>query len=154
MAGRYVEHEGAPYPPVDGTELCRSDPAAFFPEKGDNGARKRAKTMCNGDWEKGIPPCHVLDQCLAYAVSHVIGGVWGGADESQRKRMQAAQGITPVPMHTVLDPAMVIRAHRRGMPDADIARLAGATLNSVQQVLSEQRRRDAARRRARQAEAS
>lgn len=157
MTNRYVQDSrrfaersgGAPYPPVDGTEPCRADPAAFFPEVGDPGARARAKALCNGDPAKGVPPCHVFEQCLAYAVSHDIHGVWGGSDESQRGKMRRAQGITAVRIPGVVDSTLVIRAYRRGMQPPDIARLADTTLDSVQQVLTEVRRRERIRERER-----
>jgi hypothetical protein len=74
----------APYPEFDGTELCRDDPALFFPGKGEKS--ERAIAICDAcDWEK---------PCLAYALTHHEHGVWGGMSEDTRTRAQKRLDIT------------------------------------------------------------
>ena len=59
---------------------CRTvaDRDIFFPDRGQSG--REAKSCCAG--------CPVRDQCLAYALQNrILHGVWGGANERERRRM-------------------------------------------------------------------
>jgi hypothetical protein len=73
--------EGAPYPPVTGREPCIAEPDLFFPlGPGRSPEVERAKEMCG--W------CHVRQQCLAYALTRDVKGIWGGATEADRQSMR------------------------------------------------------------------
>jgi WhiB family redox-sensing transcriptional regulator len=77
----------APYPPVDGSEPCRTgDPERFFPH---GGPQIDAEALCRG--------CHVLEQCRDFAIDAVtttgyqVNGVWGGTAASTRRRIRSAR---------------------------------------------------------------
>ena len=54
-------------------------PAVFFPS--DGVGVLRAQKICAS--------CPVIDECLDYALAnHISHGVWGGASERQRRRLQ------------------------------------------------------------------
>jgi WhiB family redox-sensing transcriptional regulator len=73
--------EGVPYPPVTGREPCIAEPDLFFPlGPGRSPEVKRAQGMCDR--------CPVRQQCLAYALTHDVGGIWGGATEADRQSMR------------------------------------------------------------------
>lgn len=56
------------------------DPALFFPEVGDLGAKKKAKRVCKG--------CDVATECLTYALDNDEEyGVWGGTTPTERHRL-------------------------------------------------------------------
>ncbi len=59
---------------------CRGlDPSIFFPSDGSGVVV--ARRICL--------ECGVKDECLGYALKHRIDhGVWGGASERERKRLQ------------------------------------------------------------------
>ena len=61
---------------------AEKDPAIFFPS--DGVGVEKAKRICNG--------CGFQNQCLEYAlINRVEHGVWGGASERQRRRIQKAR---------------------------------------------------------------
>jgi WhiB family redox-sensing transcriptional regulator len=66
---------------LDGACSGKSDPAIFYPEKGQSPAR--AKALCES--------CPVRARCLEYALA-LPGwedwGVWGGTTETQRRVMR------------------------------------------------------------------
>lgn len=73
-----------PFPAVNGTEPCASgDPERFFPDSEAQVAA--AKKHCRG--------CHVLDGCLAYALTHKVSGVWAGTTGDEREDQRRKQGI-------------------------------------------------------------
>ena len=59
---------------------CRgTDPAMFFPDRGDAHAIRAARQVCMG--------CPVRARCLADNL-HEKAGVWGGTTEGDRRRMR------------------------------------------------------------------
>lgn len=129
--------EGAPYPPVTGREPCRSEPDLFFPPvAGLSKESKRAKEMCG--W------CPVRQQCLAYALTHAVSGIWGGATEAERRKAQRQDRIPVVPMAPSADVGLMVRAARRGTPVSVIASLAGMSAESVARALRDHRAQAAA----------
>lgn len=62
--------------------LCaRTDPEAFYPEKG--GSSREAKRVCMS--------CEVRTECLDYALENdERWGIWGGLSERQRRRVKRA----------------------------------------------------------------
>ena len=60
--------------------LCVGEsPDVFFPS--DGVGVLRAQKICAG--------CPVVNECLEYALAnHISHGVWGGASERQRRRLQ------------------------------------------------------------------
>jgi hypothetical protein len=123
-----------PYPPVDGTEPCRTvNPEVFFP---GNGLGTEAKKLC--------AECHVLDECLAFSLAYTVSGVWGGKDGRQRQRIRKEHGIEAVSMDSAfLDRELVLRAHRRGTPYIVIAQQADSTVAAVTSVVAKWRREQA-----------
>lgn len=87
--------------------LCRNIPyeqamALFFPEKGNN--FKEGKRFCLGTpASKGhpaVPPCPVLKECLAYALSFEpegVVGVWGGTTAAERRKLLLPPAPPPAP---------------------------------------------------------
>lgn len=59
--------------------LCaQTDPAAFFPEKGES--TRQAKAVCTA--------CPVQGECLDFALAHDERfGVWGGLSDRERRRL-------------------------------------------------------------------
>ena len=67
--------------PLTGDEPCRQvDADLFYPASGDNGSAARAAELCRG--------CHVLLECLTYAVKHEAHGIWAGTTPKQRKQLR------------------------------------------------------------------
>jgi len=63
-----------------GRAICSGEsPDVFFPS--DGVGVLRAQKIC--------AECPVIDECLEYALAnHISHGVWGGASERQRRRLQ------------------------------------------------------------------
>lgn len=79
---------------LDGREHCRgADLAMFFPRSGSLEAARDAKRICAG--------CPLRKPCLAYALHHQLAGIWGGTTQRERRRMQKARGITPIPVRAL-----------------------------------------------------
>lgn len=77
----------APFPPVDGDQPCRDvDPELFFPASGNIEYAEPAIAVCRR--------CPFLHECLAYALTHDVDGVWGGTTPAQRDRLRDQHGIT------------------------------------------------------------
>jgi hypothetical protein len=100
------------YPPVNGTEPCRTgDPERYFPH---GGPQVDAEALCTG--------CHVLAQCLAYALDatdnagYPLGGVWGGTRATERKRMNKGRRRPPQEISHGTEGGY--KAHRRRGEDA------------------------------------
>ena len=70
--------------------LCREyvDRAdAWFPTAGEDG--NAAKAVCRR--------CLVRSECLDYALSQPgLGGIWGGTNERDRKRLRTAESLPPL----------------------------------------------------------
>ncbi len=70
--------------------ICRScDPELFFPTEHTRAAAvqiEQAKSICRR--------CPVAHECLAWALDNgVVGGVWGGLTEDDRRRLKRARLI-------------------------------------------------------------
>lgn len=80
---------GAPYPAFDGSQPCTRFPVTmFFPEGGEHpSVYAQAKAVCFG--------CPFRTACIAYSLSHDVGGIWGGMSEAERKRIRSAIGVFP-----------------------------------------------------------
>lgn len=69
----------APYPPLSGSEPCvGADPEVFFPPDSEDGAT--AKALCE--------LCPVLRECLAYALTHPVDGVWVRTTSNDRRQLR------------------------------------------------------------------
>lgn len=89
MAPVVAHTEPAPYPEFDGTQVCAEhDPELFFPGKGQSS--RPARALC--------AECPFARECLAYALTHQVRGVWGGTSFKEREEIRAAHGIAAVPM--------------------------------------------------------
>lgn len=125
------------YPDLTGSEPCRQvDPELFHPDPDNGVPLNQVKALCR--------PCDVREQCLAYAITHDVSGVWGGTSEAQRRRIRRSRGIKAVPIMPVVDRDLVVRAHLRGMPTEAIARLIDADVDNVVAMLSRWRRKQEA----------
>lgn len=70
------------------------DASDFYVNKGKNLAVDRARAMCR--------TCPVAPECLAWALAHELGGVWGGASPKERRAMRKRIGVqVSVPETTV-----------------------------------------------------
>ena len=67
---------------------ARTDPEAFFPSPGTDGAAARmARRVCRG--------CPVRVACLRFALDHdERDGIWGGLSERQRHRLRRGQPVS------------------------------------------------------------
>lgn len=58
---------------------AQTDPASFFPSKGES--TREAKAICGG--------CEARPDCLEYALDNDIRhGIWGGTSERERKKLR------------------------------------------------------------------
>lgn len=75
--------------------LCKkTGPALFFPEQGESSAQD-AKRVCAG--------CPVREKCLEYALANrEPAGVWGGLDETERRRLLERARLTGRPVRDVV----------------------------------------------------
>ncbi len=83
---RAVELAIGPLPPaaiLDRALCAQADPEAWFPEKGQNGARTRtAKAICGR--------CPVRAGCLDWALGRgELYGIWGGLTSGERRRLRS-----------------------------------------------------------------
>lgn len=79
----------APFPPVDGSQPCREvDPEVFFPKYTDPEFAEPAIALCRR--------CVFLHECLAYALTHDVEGVWGGTTDRQRQQLRERHNLTDV----------------------------------------------------------
>lgn len=113
--------------------LCATtDPAAFFPEAGENG--RRAKAICGG--------CDVREQCLEYALKHhPLEGIWGGTSERERRQMVP---VEPQSWHANLsvrqrqvDWPAVLSAYADRVPVSEIAARFGISDRSVYRIVKD-----------------
>lgn len=59
---------------------AETDPEVFWPEPGQTGRARAAKMICRR--------CEARPECLRWALEHRIdGGVWGGLDNTQRRKI-------------------------------------------------------------------
>lgn len=117
----------ATYPAFDGTQVCAQvDPELFFPERAGVAEEVWATDLCKG--------CEWRDQCLAYGLTHDVGGVWGGTSEQERKAIRRRAGITPVRLE-LSDTAIRLERMRAmraaGLSTGEIAMRVGVTARSV-----------------------
>lgn len=79
-----------PQPWTERARCAQTDPEIFYPEKG--GTTRDAKRVCNGNPDRGIPPCPVRDQCLQWALdTRERFGILGGLSERERRRLLREQ---------------------------------------------------------------
>jgi len=65
---------------------CALDPELFFPRSSRDEAQiATAKRVC-GD-------CPVRRECLSFALTHAVHGIWGGTTEAEREALQRAHGL-------------------------------------------------------------
>ena len=65
----------------------------FFPEKGEHEFIIRinyAKRICNN--------CLAKQECLEYALSNKVSGIWGGTTENERRQLRKKLNILAVPV--------------------------------------------------------
>ena len=64
-------------PPLESDRKCRDQPIDFFFPTASKTSNKNKKFCLD---------CPVKSQCLAYALHHKVGGIWGGTNETDRDR--------------------------------------------------------------------
>jgi WhiB family transcriptional regulator, redox-sensing transcriptional regulator len=70
-----------PAPPA-----CADDPELFFPRSSTEAAQvAAAKRVCAG--------CPARRECLAFALTHGVHGIWGGTTEAERVHIQRQHGL-------------------------------------------------------------
>ncbi len=75
---------GIDLPDLDGGLCAETDPALFFPEKGEGNKSRAAARIC--------ARCPIREQCLDEALSrHERYGIWGGVSERDRRKMIRAR---------------------------------------------------------------
>jgi len=66
---------------------------AFFPEKNTEAAipqTRLAKRVCDN--------CLAKEECLEYALSHSVMGIWGGTTENERRKLRRKLKVLAVPV--------------------------------------------------------
>lgn len=61
------------------------DPELFFPYDSDHAGAAAAKAVCE--------TCPVRRQCLAWALTNPVHGVWGGTTPAERAALQRTHGL-------------------------------------------------------------
>lgn len=115
-----------PYPSVDGTQPCASeDPELFFPgtsSRQNYFAIDRARALCAS--------CPFRRDCLAYALTHTVDGIWAGTTASERAALRRQHSIQAEPVHLDIDgpsdPSLIDRGGRQQLksPCASASRVA------------------------------
>lgn len=77
-----------PFPPL-GRHACGEpdDPELFFPHESD--PADEAKAVC--------AVCPVRRECLAFALTHQVEGVWGGTTTAERRSLRRRHRIATFP---------------------------------------------------------
>lgn len=70
---------------MDRANCVGTDPEAWFPGKGGrvSGAQRR---VCGA--------CEVKGECLLYALTFNLGGIWGGLTERERRTLKRQERVT------------------------------------------------------------
>jgi hypothetical protein len=82
----------APYPKFDGSQACAKFPfTTFFPGPGSHPREwTQAKAICFD--------CPFRTACVAFSLTHMVQGVWGGMTGPERESIRAAMGVTASPV--------------------------------------------------------
>lgn len=84
--------------PADTDPACRDRGELFFPgDETSPGKNEAAKRIC----DEQCPPV-VRDACLAFALHHLVDGIWGGRTAKERNAMRRQHGIVPDSLPTWL----------------------------------------------------
>jgi hypothetical protein len=85
------------FPVFDNPALCAEvDPEVWFPEDGRNYKYRTpeavyAKQLCKR--------CPAIQECREYALRYTeLYGIWGGLDPTERRDIQKALNIIPIPV--------------------------------------------------------
>lgn len=77
----------APYPVMDGTQPCRLSPEDWTPENPTKAGLQAAADVCK-------TACRFREDCLAFALTRPVLGVWGGMSDAQRRMERSKRGLT------------------------------------------------------------
>lgn len=72
-------------PVLHAPPACAGDPELFFPMPSQVVQIAAAKRVCEG--------CPVRRDCLAFALTHAVHGIWGGTTEAERAQIQREHGL-------------------------------------------------------------
>jgi len=87
QAERAMSADLAPFPPIDGSQACLdAESELFFPASEQPEFAAPAIALCRR--------CPFLHECLAYALTHDVQGIWGGTTTPQRDRIRTEHGIS------------------------------------------------------------
>ncbi|UJP39353.1 WhiB family transcriptional regulator [Cellulomonas palmilytica] len=78
--------DGFLFPVLSEPASCVNDPELFFPASTRHVAQvAEAKRVCSG--------CPAQRDCLAFALTHAVHGIWGGTSEADRRAIQREHGL-------------------------------------------------------------
>lgn len=123
----------APFPPVDGTQPCMEvDAELFFPKSEAPEYAAPAVAVCRR--------CPFIHECLAYALTHDVSGVWGGTNERQRHSLRRVHGISGVrsmssEVSNVFMQQQIARLKAAGRTGLEIATALDISLSTVKRHL-------------------
>jgi hypothetical protein len=100
------EKEMATAPYFDGTQLCMTiDSEIFFP-KGHATGSKKSKAIYEKQASVGkdiCRDCHFVVDCLKYALSNDVVGIWGATDEKERTILRKEMNLPkPKSIHMIV----------------------------------------------------
>lgn len=87
------KQEIAPYPNLDGTQPCATtDPELWFPLGSSRTypAFQQVRELCHS--------CDFVKECLAYALTHHVQGIWGGMAHRERQDLVRQYNIKQIPL--------------------------------------------------------
>lgn len=114
----------APYPPVDGTQPCAAeDPEVFFTTGSRQAAYSQPRALA------ACARCPFRRECLAFALTHHVQGIWGGTTEPQRKKLRKKHGIKAVYLASELaeEHELILELDQQGLTAGEIAARVGRT---------------------------
>lgn len=112
----------------DSAECLRETPELFFPVSKAPHLAEPAKTICRR--------CPVLRDCLAFALTHDVEGVWGATTDLERSALRSRHGLVAEPItvqllrDSLFDATTVI--DRGGASAEEVAVQLGLTPRTIQ----------------------
>lgn len=127
------ETMAAPYPQFTSPPPCAGRDDLFF--SAEPPQRAQAAALCR--------TCPVIADCLAYALTHDVHGVWAATGLARRRELRRAYGITAVPValtDTASRQDQVLALDRGGASARWVATQVGVTSRTVVRIRARTRR--------------
>lgn len=127
----------APYPAFDGTQPCAAeDPELFFPFDSASTVLEAPAAI------NACRRCPFIRECLAYALTHDVSGIWGGTFSAQRHAIRKEHGINPISLvqRDYVSQDEVVQMERGGVSAPEISHQLGISLDAVHAHLARSRR--------------